>query len=213
MKNSFPVYRLVPSHFPPIRIFENLLDPEELEAAYALESLTNDRIRDEVGDISLVPLEQRVVGHGSSVIMAAFTHIGYPSRFTQGNYGVYYAGLAMETSIEECKHGRAKFYSATAEPACEITMRAYKCDVVQPLEDVRANEVIHNPDDWSAAQRFGAQKREQGLWGLHYQSVRHRGGECIAVFKPNALQPPAIQTQHYRFVWNGEKITDVFSIT
>ena len=37
-------YRLIPSHFPPIALFENLLDPTELEAAYALESLTNDRL-------------------------------------------------------------------------------------------------------------------------------------------------------------------------
>jgi hypothetical protein len=53
-------YRLVPSHFPPIALFENLLEPDELEAAYALESLTNDRLRDEVGDIALVDPKDRV---------------------------------------------------------------------------------------------------------------------------------------------------------
>lgn len=39
-------YRLIPSHYPPIALFENLLDPGELDAAYALESLTNDRLQD-----------------------------------------------------------------------------------------------------------------------------------------------------------------------
>ncbi len=29
-------YRLVPSHYPPIALFENLLDPDELDAAYQL---------------------------------------------------------------------------------------------------------------------------------------------------------------------------------
>lgn len=29
-------YRLIPSHYPPIALFENLLDPQDLEAAYAL---------------------------------------------------------------------------------------------------------------------------------------------------------------------------------
>jgi len=36
------VYRLIPSRYPTITIFENLLDPSELELAYELESITND---------------------------------------------------------------------------------------------------------------------------------------------------------------------------
>ena len=47
-------YRLIPSHFPPISLFENLLDPEDLETAYELEGLTNDRLQDEAGNIFLV---------------------------------------------------------------------------------------------------------------------------------------------------------------
>src|SRR5687767_8740697 len=94
-------YRLIPSHFPPISLFENLLDPTELEAAYALESLTNDRLQDYAGNIALVVPEDRVTGPGTTAIMAAFTHIGIPSRFTSGSFGVYYAGLSLETAMEE----------------------------------------------------------------------------------------------------------------
>ena len=53
-------YRIIPSHFPPISLFENLLDPDELEAAYALESLTNARLQDEAGHILLVEKDDRV---------------------------------------------------------------------------------------------------------------------------------------------------------
>src|SRR5690606_26256887 len=81
-------YRLIPSHFPPIALFENLLDPRELDAAYALESLTNDRVRDQVGNIALVSPDDRVTGNGTTAIMAAFTHVGIESRFTKGLYGV-----------------------------------------------------------------------------------------------------------------------------
>tara|TARA_R110000772_G_C13306656_1_gene439434 strand:+ start:6499 stop:6837 length:339 start_codon:yes stop_codon:yes gene_type:complete len=94
------VYRLIPSRFPTITIFENLLDPAELELAYALEALTNDRLRDLAGDIAYVPPDERMVGPGSSVVMAAFTHAGNQSRFSDGGYGVFYAGLTMETSIQ-----------------------------------------------------------------------------------------------------------------
>ena len=70
-----PCWRIIPSRFPPIELFERVSDPGDLEAIYELESLTNPRLRDEVGDIRLVPPEDRVSGPGSSAIMAAFTHL------------------------------------------------------------------------------------------------------------------------------------------
>src|SRR5690606_19315380 len=150
-------YRLVPSHFPPIRLFEHLLDAGELDAAYALESLTNPRLRDEVGDIQLVPPEERVVGPGSTPIMAAVTHLGGVSRFTDGSYGVYYAGLTLEVAIAETIYHRQRFLGATAEKACSITMRCYISRLAQPLPDIRgpAWDTLHDPDDYALAQRFG----------------------------------------------------------
>ncbi|MFV0277132.1 MAG: RES family NAD+ phosphorylase, partial [Parahaliea sp.] len=110
-------YRLIPTRFPSIQLFEDLLDPAELEAAYALESLTNDRLQDEAGNITLVPEDERVVGPGTSAIMAAFTHIGYPSRFSDGSFGVYYAGLELDTALAESRYSQTRRLTATAEPA------------------------------------------------------------------------------------------------
>lgn len=205
-------YRLIPSHFPPIGIFEDLLDPEELELAFELESMTNDRIGEQVGDIRLVPLDQRVVGAGTTPIMAAFTHIGIPSRFTDGRYGVYYAGLSLETAIAESMHSRARFLKNSHTPATRITMRCYTCKVDADLIDVR-NEGACHQEDWGPAQSLGADARKQGGNGIIYKSVRHKGGENIAVFKPNSLTPPANQAGHYEYIWDGSKITDVIQLT
>src|SRR5690349_11222276 len=87
--------RIIPSVYPSINFFEDLVDASEMETLWEIESLTNERIRQEVGDLFLVPPEDRVSGPGSSVVMAAFTHIGKPSRFTDGSYGVYYASLSL----------------------------------------------------------------------------------------------------------------------
>lgn len=38
-------YRIINSAFPPISVFEDTLDPADLDIAFALESLTNDRLR------------------------------------------------------------------------------------------------------------------------------------------------------------------------
>ena len=49
-----PSWRIIPSRFPPIDLFERIADPADWEALIQLESLTNPRLRDEVGEITLV---------------------------------------------------------------------------------------------------------------------------------------------------------------
>ncbi len=205
-------YRLIPSHYPPIKLFENLLDPSELDAAYALENLTNERLQDEVGNISLVVPADRVTGPGTTAIMAAFTHIGVESRFTKGKYGVYYAGLDRATAIAESKHSRARFLKATSEAAQVLTMRCYHCTVNASMVDVRQDKEIHNADSFVYAQSVGLQLRNQNELGILYNSVRRPGGECIAVLRPPALIPPAVLAGHYQFYWDGNSITQVLEM-
>ncbi len=75
------VYRAILSRYPQIDLFERVSSPEEWDVLYAVESLTNPRLRDEVGDIRLVAPEDRVYGDGASWIMAAFTHT--PGRWSR----------------------------------------------------------------------------------------------------------------------------------
>jgi len=206
-------YRLIPSHFPPIALFENLLDANELEAAYALESLTNDRLQDQAGNIALVAAEDRVTGPGTTAIMAAFTHIGIASRFTDGRFGIYYAGLSLETAIVESRFSRGRFLRATNESPQVLTMRCYNCAVHTQLVDVRADAQVHNPDSFVYAQAIGRQLKAQNKMGILYQSVRHPGGECVAALRPKALNPPAIQAGHYQFHWDGNSISHVLAVT
>ena len=122
-----PTYRLVPSRFPPVDLFERVAAPEDLEVVFALEALTNPRLRQEVGEISLVPREERVGGPGTSPIMAAFTHLNpYGSRFSAGHYGVYYAARALQTAVREVSHHQAIFLAATREPPITIDLRCYR---------------------------------------------------------------------------------------
>jgi len=205
------LYRVIPSQFPPINIFERIVDPNQLETAWYLESLTNDRLRDAAGDISLVKPEDRVTGRGSSVVMAAFTHIGKPSRFSDGSYGVYYAARSLETAVRETAFHRARFLAATNEAPGEVDMRAYVGRVRKPLLDLRPPRFrpLHDPDDYSPSQHYAAQRREQGEWGLLYNSVRHEGGVCIAALRPPAVSIP-LQGAALAYVWDGKRISRVY---
>lgn len=209
-------YRVIPSEYPPINFFEQLVDPKLMDELYYLESLTNDRLRDEAGEIALVPAEDRITGPGASPVMAAFTHVSpdCPSRFSDGSYGVYYASKTVETAIEETKHHRARFLSYTNEDAGEISMRVYMGKVIKPMHNVRGGgyEHLHNPDDWSASQLFGQEMKTINSWGIVYRSVRDAGGECIAALRPPAVSIPK-QGAHLSYVWDGAGITDVYRKT
>ncbi|TAK77615.1 MAG: RES domain-containing protein [Gammaproteobacteria bacterium] len=212
--NNQTQYRIIPSKFPPINFFEGIVEPSEMETLLEIESLTNERIRQEVGDLSLIPVEDRISGPGSSAIMAAFTHIYNPSRFTDGSYGIYYAGLALETAIRETVFHRENFLKATNEDPGNITMRVYEGKIAKPLHDIR-NPIfnkLHHPDSYVDSQNFGKTLREAKSWGLIYNSVRHVGGNCIAAFRPHAVSIPQ-QTAHLIYQWDGEKISTILNTT
>jgi hypothetical protein len=206
-------FRIIPSVFPPINFFEDLVDASEMEALWEIESLTNERLRQEAGDIFLVPTPDRVCGAGSSIVMAAFTHIGRASRFTDGSYGVYYAGFSQETAIRETIYHRERFLSATNEEACEVTMRLYEGIITKPLHDIRLStfDSLHHPEDYAPSQLFGKDLRATKAWGIVYNSVRHEGGHCVAIFRPPAISNPK-PISHFRYVWNGEKVIDILDV-
>jgi hypothetical protein len=205
------IYRVVASKLPPINVFETIVGARQMEMAWYIESLTNDRLRDENGAAPLVLPEDRLYAPGASIVMAAFTHIGRPSRFSDGSYGVYYAARTLETAVRETAFHRARFLAATSEPAGEIDMRAYVGKPIKPYLDIRAMKytALHDPHDYSASQSFAKPLRDAGEWGLAYRSVRHEGGECIAAFKPQAISIP-IAGAALAYVWDGERISKVY---
>ncbi|ETW93020.1 MAG: hypothetical protein ETSY1_41080 [Candidatus Entotheonella factor] len=209
-----PCWRIIPSRFPPIDLFERVADPADLEAIVELESLTNDRIREEVGMLQLVPVQDRISGRGSSYIMAAFTHLNPAgSRFSDGTYGVFYAADTLDTAIAETRHHREQFMRATSEPPMELDMRVLLVDLDQQLHDIRemgpSLPDVYAADNYSASQALGKRLRGQESWGIIYNSVRHPGGECAAVFRPPALRN-CRQERHLCYVWDGMRISSIY---
>ena len=103
----------------------------------ALEQLTNPRVRDEVGEISLVPAAQRVTGPGASYVMASFTHINPKgSRFSDGSFGVYYAASALETAIAETVFHFEVFARDSNDPPRMEDMRVLLGTASGDFEDI-----------------------------------------------------------------------------
>lgn len=207
-------HRIINARYPPIHVFERVADPADWEALYEIEQLTNPRVRQEWGEIALVPLDERVSGPGASWIMAAFTHVGAPSRFTDGSYGIYYAARALETAVRETCHHYGRFLAATSEPlGTMLEMRVLiSARLDHRFHDLRAGyPELHDPDDYGTPQAFAKSLRASGSSGLAYRSVRHPGGQCLAVFRPKAIPKPA-QGPHLRYHFDGARIDRWFRI-
>lgn len=215
-----PAWRIIPSRFPPIDLFERLADPADWEALIEIEALTNPRLRQAAGAISLVPVAERVSGPGSSIIMAAFTHPNPEgSRFADVSFGAFYCAADLETAIAETAHHRARFMRATAQKPQHLDMRVYCVDLCADLHDVRKwrrrRPDLYHPDDYGTSQALVRRLRAAGSQGIVYGSVRwpgfgkSAGGECAAVFRPRALSR-CRQERHLAYVWDGETIREVY---
>jgi hypothetical protein len=207
-----PSYRLIPTRYPTVGLYDRVADPADLDVVFAIEALTNPRIREELGELQLVAPEERVSGAGSTPIMAAFTHLNPEgSRFSDGSYGVYYAAHAVETAIAEVSHHRAVFMARTAEPEIDLDMRLVTANVDAELHDLRAlgpaaARTILHPDHYASSQALGRRLRAAGSWGVQFPSVRHAGGFCVGIFRPKALAR-AKDGAHYALHWDGHRVS------
>jgi hypothetical protein len=209
-------WRVIASRYPPINLFERISDnPAVWEALIEVEQLTNPRLRDEVGAIHLVPVERRVAGQNASWVMAPFTHINVlGSRFSDGQFGIYYAARDLETAIRETVHHFRRFASDANDPPRREDMRVLLGSINRDLHDVSAlppepRAEILDPESYVASRSFGRTQRDGGSDGLVYPSVRHSGGECIAAFWPDVVAIP-IQERHLQYEWNGTSVVRYF---
>ncbi len=212
-----PSWRLVPSRFPPVSLFDRVTKAEDLDAVLAIESLTNARLRDEVGELRLVPENERQSGPGTTPIMASFTHLDpNGSRFSDGNFGVYYAAKDIETALAETRYHRERFLKRTEEPPIEIDMRSYASEIYTDLHDIRGMQTVlsavYDKNSYGESKKLAHTLRNDGSNGIVYDSVRHVGGECVGIFRAN-IPKPVVQGSHYCFQWDGNSIYNTYRKT
>jgi hypothetical protein len=200
--------RIIRSIYPPIDLFEDIADPADWEALASAEPKFNPRIRDSIGDLAKVPVARRVTGPGASWVMAPFVHCSplRPGRFSDGMFGLYYAGDSTEVAIAETIHHHTKTMLATAEaPGWTSQFRELIGSVDAEFDDVSGMDDLLHPYDYGASQVFGAERRGAGSNGIFWPSVRFEGGNCIAAFGPDVVPIPT-QGGHFAYHWNGSAV-------
>jgi hypothetical protein len=206
--------RIVPTRHPSVYLYDRVANAADFDALYALEALTNDRLRDEAGVVQLVAPQDRVFGAGSGPIMAAFTHVNPSgSRFSDGAYGMFYAARERATAVAETAFHHARFLAATREGPMHLPMRLYHLAIDARLHDLRAANTVpaavFDPGDYGASRALGRVLRGRDSAGLVYRSVRRSTGHCVGLFKPRGAKS-CLQAAVLLYAWNGETFTDIY---
>ena len=209
--------RIVPTRYPAITLFDRVADAADFNALYALEAMSNERLRSELGQVERVALADRAYGPGSGPIMAAFTHVNTEgSRFSDGSFGVFYAARDRATAVAETRHHHARFLAATQQAALHLPMRLYSVAIDARLHDLRpvaaAPAAVHDSGSYALSRAWGAWLQALPSAGLAYRSVRQAGGQCVGLFTPQGASQ-CLHAAYLLYAWDGQRFSDVYEKT
>jgi RES domain-containing protein len=187
----YPTYRLIPSQFPPIGLFDTVATPADLLAVMELVGWTNDRLV--ASRIARLPQQEWVYGRpNASIVMAAFLHVSPAGmRFNSPDLGAWYAASEIETAVAEVGHHLRREAVARSVPELTRVYRSYSARLHGAYMDIRGQQAeradVYAPDRYDASQQFGEAIRRAGEAGIIYDSVRRRVGTNVVAHRPTNI--------------------------
>ena len=132
------------------------------------------------------------------------------SRFSDGTFGVLYAGRTLDVALFETMYRHGRFMAATDQPpGWSSRFLEVSLHVDASLHDLRRIGQKASPfldaEDYRSSQALGVDLGVSGSDGLAYPSVRHPGGECVALFYPD-LASNVRERRYLDYHWNGSRV-------
>ena len=203
------MHRLIPSRFSETgTVLEEVAGDEAMLAdAARLDAATNERVQGELHGLSGISHFELVYGiPNAHIIRAAFLHPGpFGSRFNDPTRGAWYAARKVETSIAEVAYHKSKRLSEMIVPGLPqerpnedvSTYDDWQAEfhspfhVIEPVEQyAHYLQPVPVPQCYAPSQLLARQLLAQQSNGILYPSVRHKGGTCLACFRPALVYGP-----------------------
>ena len=164
----------------------------------------------------MLELPDRVGGFGSGRVLPSFTFLDPNppgARFSNNQFGAFYASKDLETAVAETVHHRAAFMASTAQPPQDLDQLVILSNIRGTMDDIRKMHAVlatvYSGTDYPASQALAASLRHAGGLGIVYDSVRRAGGECVAVLRARAISN-AREDRHITYRWNGTRIVGFY---
>jgi RES domain-containing protein len=213
------MHRFIPSRFSDSgTVLEDISDDAAMLAdIMLLDGATNDRLQGENAGLSGISPYELVYGiPNAHILRAAFLHTsGFGSRFNDSTRGCWYAAAELQTSIDEVAYHKAKRLAEIVVPEMPFAMPGQESSdyddwqadfhaAFHSLEPAEAYSACLQPEPvpecYEASQQLARSLLQHRSNGILYPSVRHRGGLCLACFRPALVYNPR-QDARYRLTF------------
>ncbi|MGA0594261.1 RES family NAD+ phosphorylase [Enterovirga sp. CN4-39] len=199
-------FNLIPSRFPPVNLFERIGQGDGNDVA-EIEALTNPRLRE----------RERLIGTRATDVASArlqnWNHAAFAygnpegSRFFPPTIPVLELAADLQTALSISVARREAFLARTAESAIMLDMRVLVRTVEGTFSDLRSLPLdMPTEERW----KLGRELAETDCAGVIFECPERPGASCVAVLDPDSLGR-ATQSEHFRYVWNGQKIEALYS--
>ena len=193
-------HRLIPAKYATTSVLDTLpLPAEVLSDLSELDAATNERKIAELGGNPAIGPGELLYGVPEAhIVNAAFTHPGpYGGRFNDARRGCWYAGVVLDTSIQEVAFHKRRFLKdARIAELLSFDYAEFLADFSAQfhfLDDAERESCLQPgpiPQCYRAPQSLANSLLYSGSNGIVFPSVRHAGGTCIACFRPALVFHP-----------------------
>lgn len=169
-------------------------DAELLRDLVAIDAATNTRLKADEGLLPGISVHELVYGvRYYRIVNAAFTHPApYGGRFNTSERGAWYAGVELETSMDEVAWHKLRHLEEIAwEEEEAANYDDYLADFSAEFVALSAGKDAAawlQPDPvpacYAEPQALAVRLLREGANGIVYPSVRRHGGTCVACFRP-----------------------------
>lgn len=200
-------FTLMPSRFPTVDVFARVAGDRSAELA-EIESLTNPRLRERE---RLLNGTQSV--DGNSPLLQNWNHAPFAyvnpegSHFFGPEQPVLELASDIQTALAISIQRREVFLARTGEGPLGLEMRELSRIVTGRFADGRDWQLNLDVEE---RRRRGQAIKGAGFDGLLYHPVERPAGYCVCVLKGASLQR-AMQRDHFKFVWDGGKVSKIYS--
>jgi hypothetical protein len=180
-----------------VQLYEGVSPSHDWDAVKRIEELTNPRLRRG----ALLPEDEGKVDQ--SWLVAPFAYPDpEPSSFSDGSFGY--------SIVAESLHSALFLAISRAKPFCvgrlkRLVMRVIKVPLKATLRDLTDFDL----DDPSLRSLI-ADLRAAKSHGVLVRGPRGKSDPLAVVLRATGFIQPAAQTEHYCFLWNGERIHQLF---
>lgn len=200
-------FRLIPSRFPPVDVYENIVSSDRVESLVAVENLTNPRLQ----------AAQRLTQHYTNLQpdsprLQNWNHAPFAysnpegSRFFSPERPCLELADCRQTALAISVARREKFLFRTKEPPTGLDMRMLKTPTSGRFMDLRHLSLdLSRQDRWKLGADLPA-----SVQGILFRPPERPSATCLAVLDNSALGR-SVQTEHYRYVWGGAEITKLYA--